>query len=111
MLGPRPRDGHAVFLGFCGLKYLEDLGVVDLGYRFLPQYWGRGLATEAGKVCLNFAFDTLSLSDVDAFVLPENARSIGVLKKLGMTFVETLVMDGQPAQRWRITSQAKTTDA
>ena len=26
-------------IGFCGLKYLPDLEVVDVGYRFLPRYW------------------------------------------------------------------------
>ena len=34
-------------IGFCGLKYLDDLEAVDIGYRFLPEYWGRGLATES----------------------------------------------------------------
>ena len=35
-------------IGFCGLKYLPEMDEVDIGYRFLPEYWGRGLATEAG---------------------------------------------------------------
>ena len=33
-------------IGFCGLKYLDDLDTVDVGYRFLPEYWGQGLATD-----------------------------------------------------------------
>jgi [ribosomal protein S5]-alanine N-acetyltransferase len=27
-------------IGFAGLKYLEDLQAVDIGYRFLPEHWG-----------------------------------------------------------------------
>jgi len=29
-------------IGFAGLKYLADLGEVDIGYRLLPAYWGQG---------------------------------------------------------------------
>src|SRR5579871_6165650 len=40
-------------IGFAGLKYLEDIGEVDLGYRFFKEYWGRGLATEASRAVLS----------------------------------------------------------
>src|SRR5580698_2521943 len=30
-------------IGFAGLKYLDDVGEVDLGYRFFKEYWGKGL--------------------------------------------------------------------
>ena len=43
-------------IGFAGLKYLEDLGEVDLGYRLLPDFWGRGLATEAAQAVLDHGF-------------------------------------------------------
>src|SRR5262249_8110165 len=39
-------------IGFAGLKYLPELDEVDLGYRLLAAYWGRGLATEASRACL-----------------------------------------------------------
>ncbi|MGB1246566.1 MAG: GNAT family N-acetyltransferase, partial [Flavobacteriaceae bacterium] len=35
-------------IGFSGLKHLPQLELPDLGYRFLPDYWGQGIATEAG---------------------------------------------------------------
>src|SRR2546423_1868809 len=41
-------------IGFAGLKYLDDLGYTDLGYRFLPAWWGRGLATEACRAVVDF---------------------------------------------------------
>ncbi len=71
-------------VGFCGLQWLADLGEVDLGYRFLSAYWGRGLATEACQACLQFGFDGLQLSHIIALVLPENVASSRVLEKLGM---------------------------
>ena len=41
-------------IGFAGLKYLDELREVDVGYRLLPEYWGMGLATEAAQasVCV-----------------------------------------------------------
>jgi RimJ/RimL family protein N-acetyltransferase len=39
-------------IGFAGLKHLDELGEVDIGYRLLPAYWGAGLATEAGRAAV-----------------------------------------------------------
>src|SRR5689334_4009460 len=36
-------------IGFAGLKYLDDLKEVDVGYRLRPDHWGAGLATEATR--------------------------------------------------------------
>jgi ribosomal-protein-alanine N-acetyltransferase len=71
-------------IGFCGLKYLPDLGAVDVGYRLLPRYWGRGLATEACMASLRFGFATLQLDQIIGLVLPDNPASIRVLEKAGM---------------------------
>jgi len=36
-------------IGFAGLKYLPEYDETDIGYRILPDYWGKGLMTEIGK--------------------------------------------------------------
>lgn len=87
-------------IGFCGLKYLSDLDVVDVGYRFLPQYWGQGLATEACIASLDFGFTTLRLDEILGFVMPGNAASIRVLEKAGMQADGEFVYDGTPALRY-----------
>ena len=46
-------------IGFCGLKYLDDLNEVDVGFRFFPEHWGKGLATETCTASLTFGFDVL----------------------------------------------------
>src|SRR5437868_12292926 len=51
-------------IGFAGLKYLEELEEVDIGYRFLPAYWGLGLATEAARAVLNHGFTRLGLGRI-----------------------------------------------
>ena len=71
-------------IGFCGLKYLTDLNAVDLGYRFFPEHWGKGYATEACRASVRFGFEVLELEHIIAMVLPENRASIRVLEKIGM---------------------------
>jgi RimJ/RimL family protein N-acetyltransferase len=68
-------------IGFCGLKFLDDLNAVDVGYRLLPEYWGRGLATEACLASVNFGFEVLKLDRIIGLVLPDNVASIRVLEK------------------------------
>lgn len=80
-------------IGFAGLKYLDEMHEIDLGYRFLPDYWGRGLATEACRAVLDFGFAQLGLKQIIAMVDPQNVASVRVLTKLGMTFVG-MVEDG-----------------
>ncbi len=89
-------------VGFCGLKYLSELDAVDLGYRFLPDHWGRGLATEAGRASLGFGFEVLGLDRIIALVLPENLASIRVLEKLGMRPEGEIRYDGLAALRYAI---------
>lgn len=90
-------------IGFCGLKYLDDLEEVDVGYRLLPEYWGKGLATEACAATLTYGFDEVGLSRIIALVLPENPASIRVLEKVGMTREGPLEIDGLHALRYAIT--------
>lgn len=73
---------HGRVIGFSGMKYLPEHEVVDLGYRFLPEYWGQGFATESARACVDFAFTTMGVHELWAFVLPKNKASIRVLEKL-----------------------------
>ena len=82
------------FIGFAGLKYLEDIKEVDLGYRFMKRYWGKGIATEAGEACVRYGFETLGLEKILGFVLPENIGSVRVLHKLGFEYLEQMIEDG-----------------
>lgn len=74
------------FAGWAGLAYLPEFDEIDLGYRFLPEYWGSGLATEASREILNFGFDKLKLRKIIAIAMKENKASIRVMEKVGMEF-------------------------
>ena len=71
-------------VGSCGLKFLPELDEVDVGYRFLPQFWGRGLATEACRASIGFGFEVLGLASIIGLAQPDNPASIRVLEKSGM---------------------------
>ncbi len=76
------------YLGWCGLKYLEEENEIDVGYRFSEAHWGKGYATESAKICLNDGFVRLQLQRVIGEIDTENAASRQVLLKCGMTFVK-----------------------
>jgi RimJ/RimL family protein N-acetyltransferase len=87
-------------IGFNGLKFLEDLQEVDLGYRLLPRCWGQGLATEGALASINYGFRILQLGRIIALVRPENIRSLRVMEKCGFTFESLLEYHGAPAKRY-----------
>jgi RimJ/RimL family protein N-acetyltransferase len=80
----RKSDGAVV--GMCGLLRRDILPDIDLGYAFLPEYWGAGFAYEAGQGTLQYAIRKLGLKRVIGVVSSGNAPSIRVLEKLGMRF-------------------------
>ncbi len=84
-----PRDDDAALLGFCGLTvpmFLPDvLLAVEIGWRLARDAWGHGYATEAARAALAFAFEERGMREVIAIIEPENARSLRVAEKLGMT--------------------------
>ena len=70
-------------IGDSGLIHLEEYGRIDLGYRFAKPFWGKGLATEVAAAWVRAAFDDFHIDRLTAFVHPENAASVRVLKKVG----------------------------
>jgi ribosomal-protein-alanine N-acetyltransferase len=82
------------YLGFCGLKYHPETGEVDLGFRFVRRFWGKGYATEAAAACLEYAFNVLELPCVIGRAQANNLASIRVLEKIGMTFLGTFDFEG-----------------
>ncbi len=79
------KDGMQ-FVGWSGLAYLPEFDEIDLGYRFLPEYWGQGIATEASNAILDYAFEILKLDRIIAIAMIENKASTRVMEKVGMAF-------------------------
>jgi RimJ/RimL family protein N-acetyltransferase len=72
------------FLGWCGLFPLEDSGLIEIGYRYVPSAWGRGVASEAGRAVLDHGFRVLGIDPIVAVTHPDNLGSQRVLEKIGL---------------------------
>lgn len=92
-------------IGWCGLKYLQDIQETDIGYRLKPKYWNKGYATEASRACLKYGFDQFELKQIVAQVLPENKASIRVLEKVGMKYWKQLHTEENPGLFYRIVKE------
>ena len=73
------------FIGWCGLKRNEK-DLVDIGFRFFRDQWGKGYATEAAKATLVYGFEQLGLERIIGRAARENTASLRVLEKLGMDY-------------------------
>ena len=89
-------------IGFAGLKYLEELGEVDVAYRLLPKYWAQGLATEAALASVRFGFADLDLKRIIGLVMPENIASVRVLEKTGLRYVDSVSLWGHQFSKYVI---------
>ena len=69
----------------CGLLRRDNLPDVDIGYAYLPEFWGQGFAFEAAEATLRVAATRFGLSRVIGVVSEGNTGSIRVLEKVGMT--------------------------
>jgi RimJ/RimL family protein N-acetyltransferase len=58
---------------------------VGLFWALFPDRWGKGYATEAARAMVAYAFDELELARIVATTEHDNLRSIGVMRRLGMT--------------------------
>jgi RimJ/RimL family protein N-acetyltransferase len=80
------RKEDAVAVGMCGLIKRESLEHVDLGFAFLPEFWGRGYAFEAASAVLAWARGAHGLTRVVAITSQNNHASGRLLEKLGFRF-------------------------
>ncbi len=80
------------FIGFIGLNeqtYEADFNPsIDIGWRLLPKFWGKGYATEGAKACLTYGFDHLKLKEIVSVAPVINTPSIAVMEKIGMQKVK-----------------------
>src|SRR5512132_984107 len=83
----RRTDG--AFLGMCGLHHqMSYPDEVEVGWRLAHEHWGHGYATEAATAWLDYGFDVLGLPRIISVTDEPNVRSLAVMRRLGLTFLE-----------------------
>lgn len=85
-------------IGDSGLMYCSECRRFEPGYRLLPDYWNKGLATEAASAWLQHGVHELGLTDLMAFTHPDNVASVRVLEKIGFRFFHRAVLMGMPSK-------------
>lgn len=93
--------GSGIAVGSAGFKGPPDRnGVVEIAYGIVPQYEGRGYATEAAAGLVRYARDQGSARVVRAHTLPVPNASTRVLEKSGFRHLGE-VMDPDDGLVWR----------
>ena len=98
-------ESDGAFLGWCTLqRWNPEYRSASLGYCLDDRAWGHGYATEAVRLLLDWAFDTLDVNRVQAEVDTRNHASSHVLEKLGFVLEGTLredcIVNGEISDSW-----------
>lgn len=114
MVGKPPERGLEIWVareqetgqpvGLCGFQK-QDCGrgrEWGLSIRLKQEFWKRGLATEACRGCLDYAFRTAGLPQVIALVDPYNTASIRMLERLEMTLEGPVWYEGIEVLRYSL---------
>ena len=100
-----PRAEHAI-VGYCGFFHHPEVpGEVEIGYRLDPDYWNRGLITEAARAVRDHGFADLELPRVISLIHPENIPSRRVAEKNGMKVEQKITFRGFPTLVYAVTRE------
>ncbi|MDY7229694.1 GNAT family N-acetyltransferase [Hyalangium rubrum] len=81
-------------IGRVGLWKPEGWPDLEVGWMIHRAYWGRGLATEAGRASIDAAFRMLEVDHVISVIHPDNAASIRVAEQVGESFERDWTLHG-----------------
>ncbi len=101
-LGSIHRKNSSEFIGRAGLIYKsfdQDQSEIEVAYALLPEFWGRGYATEVVIHLLKYAH-SLGIADLVGVVSPENTGSKKVLTKAGMHFSRVEIYNNRSVEIW-----------
>lgn len=83
--------GNGKVIGWCGFGPLDfDRSQIELYYGLGKAYWGKGIATEASREIIKFAFNRVGIEKIVAVVNHENIGSVKVIENLGMVYVRKI---------------------
>jgi RimJ/RimL family protein N-acetyltransferase len=61
---------------------------VEIAWRFAPEYWGNGYATEAARTVLSYGFTTMGLSEIFSMSALGNKRSFALMDRIGLHYLK-----------------------
>lgn len=87
------------FLGRTGLKRWPQFEETEVGWALQPEARGRGVATEAARAVLEWS-ERFELPYVTAMIRPDNAPSLAVAERLGLSPLREDELLGIPVVVW-----------
>jgi RimJ/RimL family protein N-acetyltransferase len=81
-------------VGRVGLWYPDGWLGVELGWTVKRSWWGHGIATEASRAALEWAWANVQVDHIISMIHPENAASIRIAEKLGESFEHSQIHNG-----------------
>ena len=91
--GMRYRDGSGGV--FCGIAefygFRDPVHKISIGYRLLEEYWGRGIASMAVSLMVDYLYGQTEIEIITASTMIENQASAGVLRKNDFALVHSNV--------------------
>jgi len=63
---------------------------VEVGYTVNEDYWGKGIATNATKLMLEYLFNVIGVNSIQATAMTSNTKSHNVLKRCGLIHEGTI---------------------
>jgi RimJ/RimL family protein N-acetyltransferase len=104
-----PAGKEGFMIGWVLFRPTEDGRYVEVGYWFLPEAWGKGLATEAGRAMIEGHRQAVGVpyADIYAEAYVGNHASRNVLEKLGLEVRSEGAFDGKPTwiMHWKSSPQ------
>jgi len=79
-------ENSSQMIGYCGLRYLDEINETELLYGLAKAYWGRGIATQAAQAAVSYGFNVAHLDKLIAMALPDNLASRRVIQKAGLQY-------------------------
>jgi RimJ/RimL family protein N-acetyltransferase len=91
-------------IGYCGLlvQVVDHLTELEIGYSLLPDFRGKGFATEAARQCRDFAFENRFSESLISIISLTNTASMNVAIKNGMKAEKETVYKGNEVTIFRI---------
>jgi len=101
------------FIGWSGLKLntgdKETLNgkkdFYDIGYRFIPRYWGKGYGTESALVALDYGFTVKNYTTITGIALIDNIGSNKILRKIGLNHIEDFTYEDTIASWYELNKE------
>jgi RimJ/RimL family protein N-acetyltransferase len=95
--------GAGALIGRAGLRRVEVEGTseVEIAYALRPEFWGRGIATDAARACVTIGREWLGAPSLVGLVLPGNRASQRVLQKAALVRERDVIYRGSSHHLYR----------